>query len=302
MSQIYAVQAQNFNREAARDAAKIGNVNVETPEGSVTYTGTPGQPDYFRRERLNPTLALATDRQHNARALASDQAYARMYDFIGRYGPIDRASTGLRGTPLTAAALPAMPVDLGYGSAADPASVRGVENAVFQRGAALLDPRQRAARERLAQSLADLGVDARSRAGMRAGRELAQQQAAENTRLGLDAVLAGRQEHSRLAGLGMQRRDQEARLQQQQWEQLERGRRAELDERLLSRQQAAAEISHLMGLGDFRYPTYAQPAQPNVAAPNYLGYLSGQGQQRSSLWGSLGGAAASVIGTILGSR
>ena len=80
-----------------------------------------------------------------------------------------------------------------------------VERATFERGATYLRPEHDRARNRLESKLSNRGIPLGSEADFDARDTLNRSQERQMTDLSLASILAGREEHGRLAGLGFQR-------------------------------------------------------------------------------------------------
>ena len=284
---------ETYNQDAAEHAARIGNVNQTNPFGAVRYYGTPGSADYHRVEVLNPQLQTALNWQNQARALGANQGYHRYADFNARRGPINLAGLGPMGRALSPTDLPG--VWDGVGGGQNVGGVIGqVEQATFDQGRNLLDPVYQQQEDRLHTRLANQGIDPNSVAGRRTIANLHRQRQQDYNNLSMQSVMAGRQEHGRLFGQGMQQRQMEAGLQGQQFNQLETARQNFLNQQLQARQQELGEANAMFQVGQGPVPQYPQPAQPGVAPVNSLGYQAQQDQNRTSMWGSVLG----MLGTL----
>jgi len=88
------------------------------------------------------------------------------------------------------------------------ALAESAEQATFQRGRNLLDPGFEETRTRLAQDLANRGIDPTSRAGVKELDRLERSQGTQLENLALSSVGVGRQEQERLSRLGLAQRGQ----------------------------------------------------------------------------------------------
>lgn len=280
-----------LNQQTAIDQKLIGDENVVTPTGSVHYTGTPGV-DYTRHEQLNPTRQQALDWSDWSRALGANQGFYRLRDFNRQYGPMSPDEYGPMGNILRESQLPDA---MGF----DPESIREVEDATFSRGRDLLAPLLREERAGLDSQLANQGIAGETVAAMRARDRQGRRHGEMMRHLAIDAIDAGRREHSRLAGLGMSRRGQEAALQGQAFQQAEGRRRSNLDMERLIRSQLMNEMLTNFNLGDVQPTPFAPSAQPGMAPVDFLGAQANQAnldQQRSTQNRSF---LSSLLGTAL---
>ena len=286
MSALSDAQQQAWlNQQTAIDEKLIGDTNTVTPGGSQTFTGTPGQ-DYTETQSLNPTRLEAFNMNDQTRLLGATQGYGRLWDFNRQYGPMDPGDYGPMGSVLRSDDLPNA---WGF----DPGHIGQVERATFDRGMGMLAPLLRDDRAKLDSTLANQGIAGETVAAGRARSGQGRQQGEMLRQLAMDSVLAGRGEHSRLAGLGMAHRAQEADLQGQSFGQAEGQRRSNLDMERLIRSQLMNELLSHFNLGNFEQGGYQPSVQPNVSGVDYMG-ANMQNSEANK------GFISSLLGSILG--
>ena len=164
-----------------------------------------------------------------------------------------------------------------------------LEQATFERGRALLEPRFEEERERLEQRLVDQGLPKGGEAFTRELNRLQEGQGEQLTRLSLDAVAAGRQEQSRIQGLASGLRAQ----------QFQEGTGLSS----LERQIRAQQFGEVGSIGGFATP-FTQINAPTVDAAgiinqgfqNQLGGAQLQQQQQASQLGAFGDIASAGLG------
>lgn len=265
-----AQQQSAANAETARLNASLNRLNEVTPYGNVTYSQT-GPDQYQRTISLNPEQqqALNYEQQLDTRTnkLALDQ--------FGRIGSkLDN--------PFTLDGLPAAP-------AANDNARQRVEDALYGRATARLDPQFTRDEESLRTRLANQGI--------------AQGSAAYNTEMQNfgnvrndayaaardQAIAAGGAEQSRLFGLE------------------DVARQRAIGERVQERSQPINELAALLGTGQVQGYQPGAIAQTNVANTDVIGAnslassiaMNQYNQQmgsRNALLGALGGIAGGAAG------
>jgi len=152
------------------------------------------------------------------------------------------------------------------------ALAQSAEQATFQRGRNLLDPGFEESRTRLAQDLANRGIDVTSRAGQKELDRLERSQGGQLENLALSSVGAGRQEQERLSRLQLGQRGQLFGEQATQagiglsTSQLEAQLRAQgLNEQQVAAQVAASQRAQTFGE---RQSTLEQSLQKQLALSN----------------------------------
>ena len=164
-----------------------------------------------------------------------------------------------------------------------------LEQATFERGKALLEPRFEEERGRLEQRLVDQGLPRGGEAFTRELNRLQQGQGEQLTKLSLDSVAAGRQEQSRIQALASGLRSQ----------QFNEGTGLSA----LERQIRAQQFGEVGSIGGFATP-FTQISAPGVDAAgiinqgfqNQLGSAQLQQQARAQRAGGFGDIAAAGLG------
>ena len=185
----------------AQADATFNRINQFTPFGNLTFSNDGQGINNVATMSLNPQLAGLFNQGLINDQLMSDVAFDRLKGLEGGLPDvIDGLNTtvpGLSGFsgPITGAnGIPSIGGDF-------EGARSGVEQAVFDRSASLLNPQFQQSEERLLQSLADRGIPRDSEAGRTELANFQQQRDLTFSNLANDAVLAGGQEQSRLFGL-----------------------------------------------------------------------------------------------------
>ena len=171
-----------------------------------------------------------------------------------------------------------------------------LEQATFERGRALLEPRFEEQRERLEQRLVDQGLPRGGEAFTKELNRLQEGQGEQLTRLSLDAVSAGRQEQSRLQALA-------SGLRAQQF-----GEQTGLS--VLERQIRAQQFGEVGSIGGFATP-FTQISAPTVdvagitsqSFQNQLASVAQANKARAaqtSAFGSVLGGIGTIAGGVFG--
>lgn len=263
------------NKEAVRETALVNQIGTQGPWGRTYYTGKVGSPDRTQVTELNPVAQQAFNSQQDiARQLAG---YGQQLAGQVAQGPAQLDFNGL----------PAAPWEQNLADQA-----KALEDATYQRSYNMLQPEFDRRRNELDTRLANMGITMGSEAYNAEKQRLADQQNRALTDLALASVGAGRQEQSRLFGLGSA------------------GRQAALSELLLKRTQPMNELSAILqGAPALPAPQPVSPGQYAVQPGNvqgaintaYQGALQNYQQQQAarnammgnlfSLGGTLGAAA-----------
>lgn len=266
-------QAQGAaNVEAAREAARLSQFNQITPYGTLEFTGEIGTPE------RTATTTLTPDAQ--AQLEAQQRLGLGLTGFAETQLPTIQETLG---RPLSFEGLPG----LGVGEEARTAA----EQAVFQRGANLLDPEFDRQRSDLETSLANKGIPMGSPAYNEAMRRLDASQGLQRENLALSAVQAGGAEQARQFGLSQAARQQG------------------IAEILQQRGQPINELAVLLGQsGQVGVPQFQQFASQGVQPANILGaeelafggrlnqYNQGLAQQRAMMQAISGIGQAATLG------
>jgi hypothetical protein len=261
------------NKEAVRESATVNQINEVTPYGSLTYSGDIGSPDRTRTVSLNPLDQSTLDAQ---RGITS-----QLTDFAGDQVGTVRNSLS---SPLSFDGLAPMLSDSDLMSGG-----KALEDATFQRYANLLNPefaRQNKSRE---SDLLTRGLPMGSEAYSGEMDRLQRGQNASLQDAALAAVTAGRNEQSRLAGLGQAQRNQG------------------ITERMTLRSQPMNELAALLqGAPAINTPQFGGSAQYQMNPADVMGasalqaqgqnaaYAAQMGQQNAALGGMFGLGAAGI--------
>lgn len=258
----------NANQQAIKTSAQFNQINQNTPFGSVSWSGAIGSPDRTMNVSLSPAMQQQLDLQNKTATTMLGQA-------------VNRANA-LPQTPFSLSGLPQMP---GVGDFSGDAT--RMEQATFDRAKNLMAPQFADQQRSMQTQLANQGIPIGSEAYTRAMDQMArsQNQAYENA--ALSAVGAGRQEQSRLFGLGQAARQQG------------------LNERVLERRMPYEELAALLGGAPQQpMPQFGQPAQysaspVDVMSPAMANY-NAQMQRYQSNLGGLYGLGSALLGGIFG--
>lgn len=264
-------QAQGAaNVEAAREQARLSQFNQVNPFGQLTFTGEIGTPERTATTTLTP--------EAQAQLEAQQRLGLGLTGFAETQLPVIQETLGER---LSFEGLPGLGVGEGARTAA--------EQAVFQRGANLLEPQFQQQRDRLETNLANRGIPINSPAYDAAIDELERSQGVQRENLALSAVQAGGAEQARQFGLAQAARQQG------------------IGEILQQRGQPINELAALLGRSpQVGVPQFQQFAQQGVQPANVLGAqelaFGGQlqnfqnqlAQQQAGLGGLFGLGAAAI--------
>jgi hypothetical protein len=286
-----AVAAQSAaNKDAIRESARVSSIDQFTPFGSLTFTRddeglptsqiqsltVPQQNLVDKQLSLGNTLGAAA--QNQAAFLPQDQFNL---DGVSSAQPSALDFSGLAGI--------------------SPQSGQAVEQATFDRGLSLLQPEFQQQQERLNQQLANQGLPTGSEAF---GAEQSRFQRGRDetlSRLANDAVLAGRQEQSRLFGQDLTQRQQGISEQLQNIGLADQARSRDINERLLQRTQPFNELSaFLQGSPSLPFQGFAPPPQFNVAPPDVIGAQFGAANLANQNFATQQGINASNLGGLFG--
>jgi len=290
-TQIAAPPAAPDPAETIAAQARQQQITQFTPTGNLRF-GTLGEGGGFDPDRpgqpfdVNAPRALQveeTDFQRQLRGGAEELALGFLPQFSGQLDPFSISAQSIQ------EGLTPQITDL-------EAQGEQLEQATFERGKALLEPRFEQERERLEQRLVDQGLPRGGEAFRTALGDLTEGQGEQLTRLSLDAVSAGRQEQSRLQALA-------SGLRAQQF-----GEQTGLS--ALERQIRAQQFGEVGSIGGFATP-FTQISAPGVDAAgiinqgfqNQLSSVEAQNKARSqqtSAFGSVLGGAGTLLGAASG--
>lgn len=267
------------NRETAITQARLNQINEVTPYGTATYSPTGKSADgvdlYQRTITLSPDQQAILDLQNGL----TKQAYGiggTQLDQIGK----------TLANPLDLSTLPAAPV-------ADDAARQQVQDALYARATAQLDPMYDQQRRQLETKLANQGFAIGSEGYNNAINNFEQNRSNAYESALQDAIAGGGAEQSRLFGLEST------------------ARQNALQEQLTQRNQPINELAALLGTSSgVSVPQFSSVPQTAVSGTdvtsainnNYnaqVGAYNAQQQSNNSTMGSLFGLAGSALGAWL---
>jgi hypothetical protein len=279
----------------------LGNMSENTPYGSTSVTQSGSQsytdpytgqtyniPTFTRNTSLSPTQQGIFDASQGAALNTANAAKSAS----GNLGSMFSQPVNLNGAPQ-----PGVPTLQDSYITDFSADRTKVEDALFSR----LNPQLERDRASLETSLANKGVKLGSAAYDRAMTDFGQ--TTNDARM--QAILAGGQEQSRLAGLA---RDAAMFGNQAKTGQygLTAGERArQMEEQFALRNQSLSEAQGLMGMGQPSMPSFMGGNAGQIAPTNVAGLMSQYDQQRMQQWqqkqqnmGGLMGGIGGLIGML----
>ena len=345
---VATAQAQaQFNSQAAQESAQLNQINQVSPFGQVDYTGKIGDPDRTQTTTFSPgqqgIYDQQTDIQNRLLGIAGGGGGDRSpmmrqpYGEGGGGGLVDQVADAY-GKPFSYEGLPDVR-RTDYDSLSDvrrsdysslpelanPDSygdeIARMERAVYDRALNQLQPQFDRQQNRMNVDLANRGLPIGSEASADARNRFDDSRGRQLTDLSLASVLAGSQEHGRLADLTSRNRGQLSDEMQQRFAQDSgwRGQQAAEgqdrfaqdltmrdrmgQERLQERQMPYQELASLLGAAPIpQNPSFAPTSQYGIQAPDFMGASAAnyaqQAQQHqqsqssmASLLGGLGSAA-----------
>lgn len=269
------------NRETAIAQARLNQVNEYTPFGSAVYEPTGQSADgidlYKRTVTLSPEQQAILDKQN----AITGQAFGIGQQQLGQIG------TTLS-TPFDLSGLPAAPTG-------DEAYRKSVQDALYGKATAVLDPRYAQEKTALETQLANQGFSIGSEGYNQAMQRFAQDKNAAYESALQDAIINSGNSAAQQFGLEAS------------------ARQNALQEQLAARNQPINELAALLGTsGGVNVPQFgAIPqtaiANTDVTGPTYSSYNAALGQynqaqqQNNSLMGSLFGLGGTALGAWLSS-
>ncbi len=244
------------------------SINQVTPYGSMTYSGTPGQPNFTQTQSLAPAQQSQLD-QHN-----------QLQSTLGSNA--NTLASNLPSSPMDFSSVPQIP-----GAQDLTAFNNQQQNATYTAGMNLMQPQFDQQQRAMQQQLADQGIPAGSEAYNTQMDNLARQQNSATSNLALNAVGAGNTAAQMLQTEGLQNRQQGTAEQQALYN------------------SPYNTIASLMGGTQIQQPTFQSQTGFQAAPTDYLGaqnmayngqlnnYNAQVGQNNSTMGalGSLGSAA-----------
>lgn len=183
----------------------------------------------------------------------------------------------------------------------DEAARQQVQDALYRRETAELDPRFKQEQIDLETQLANQGIARGSEAWRKATNQFSRQ---KNRTYGdaLDrAILAGGAEQSRLFGLKSARRAQNLGALQNLFGLKQAGRNNWLQEQLARRQMPMDELNMLLGQSQgYNVPQFKNPSDINIQAPDIQSLISGDYKNKLDIWGQDQKDSNALAGNIIG--
>jgi hypothetical protein len=265
-------QAQ-ANQQAIYDSARVNRYDQYNPYGSVTWDRPSDDPStWTQRVNLDPAIQQRFDNESQL-ALGIGSAANRQVGNLPQ-GQFTTQDLPELQAGLNQGALPTLSTDFS-------GDATRMEDATYQRALGLMNPefdrQQKQLENRLVQQGIPIGAEAYNdeMGRFEKGRNEAQLAAA------LEAVGAGRQEHSRMFGVNQRARQQGVAEQGQDFSMTQAARQQGVSDRQLERNQAYNELAMLMGQTPAMPSMNApQTAQYQIAPPDRMGaeQLAYQGQ------------------------
>jgi hypothetical protein len=298
---VATAQAQGaINRETAVAQARLNRTNEITPLGSRTYNEflVPGTEDLYgatATTALNPVPQQAFEAEQRVgrdlNLLAENQ--------IGRVGETVGTQFDLAGIQPRQDQLDTSGFGGFFGSG------QNMEDAIYGKQTARLDPQFQQGRADLTQNLANQGIFAGTQAYDREFGNFNRSQNDAYSQARNDAITQG-------LGFGNQQRAQQFNEAAAQAQLANAGRQQDIQERSFLRNIPLNDVAALMGTGQINIPQFGPTPQTGVAAPDYAGLVGSNyqaqvgaynaqqqaGAARSAgtmgMLGSLGSAAITV--------
>ena len=251
-------------------AAQANRIDTNTPFGSATFSG-PG------RNQLDVTFSPEQQQLF--------EGQLGIQNMLSQFGG-DLAGQ-LSGTPITGEGLPGLPDPISI----DDINRNRVEDALFSRGEARLQPRLDTERRRLEQQLTNRGIPIGSEAFEREMENFNQRSDDAFAALTQDAILAGGAEQSREAALQQALGGFQAGLRQQG-----------LGERTGLRNQQLFELASVLGQASPQQPSFPAPGQVDAMGAANLSFANAAQQQarrdggKGQLAGGIGQLGSAAFG------
>lgn len=305
--------------------AYMGNVNQNTPDGSLSYsqTGTYKWNDPYTGKTYDIPTFTATQTlspQQQATKTQTDAAELNLATLgnqqSARLGSLLSTPFSLTDAP-TAATTPTLQTSTGntgditktYGTDYS-SNVKDVQDALMSR----LQPQMDQDRAALEQRLANQGIQIGSKAYDTAINQLNQGVNDQRTQ----ALLAASQEQSRLAGLDQNKASFENAAQQQAYQQAlsnaglnnstlqqmyanqNQTRQNYLNEQYALRNQPINEISALLSGSQVSNPQFVNTSMPSIATTDVAGLINQNYQNQLGAWQQKNAATQNILGGLFG--
>ena len=254
-------QAQyKYNRQAAEDSARFNQISQQTPFGSTYYTGEIGEPGRTQHTELHPALSgIFFGGENNPGGL------------LGQIG-------SAVASPLDFSSFTALPDADSYGAERD-----SITQAVYDRALNLRRPGLEREREDIERTLWQQGIGRGSEAYRDEFDRYEDARGREMSDLSLASVLAGAQEHQRLASLAAKTRQQQ------------------IAEAEMARTRPTSDlITLLSGTAPGGLPGMPQFTQTNMVAPDYSGLVGSNYAARANQYGAQQGGMLGLLGQLGG--
>lgn len=305
--------------------AYMGNVNQNTPDGSLSYsqTGTYKWNDPYTGKTYDIPTFTATQTlspQQQATKTQTDAAELNLATLgnqqSARLGSLLSTPFSLTDAP-AAATTPTLQTSTGYTGditktyGTDYSSnVKDVQDALMSR----LQPQMDQDRAALEQRLANQGIQIGSKAYDTAMNQLNQGVNDQRTQ----ALLAASQEQSRLAGLDQNKASFENAAQQQAYQQAlsnaglnnstlqqmyanqNQTRQNYLNEQYALRNQPINEISALLSGSQVSNPQFVNTSMPSIATTDVAGLINQNYQNQLGAWQQKNAATQNILGGLFG--
>ena len=262
---VATAQAQGvINRETAVAQARLNRTNEITPLGSRTYNEflIPGTEDLYgatATTALNPVPQQAFEAEQRVgrdlNLLAEDQ--------IGRVGETVGTPFDLEGIQPRRDEVDTSGFGGYFGSG------QSMEDAIYGKQTARLDPQFQQGRADLTQNLANQGIFAGTQAYDREFGNFNRSQADAYSQARNDSIMQG-------LGFGNQQRAQQFNEAAAQAQLANVGRQQDIQERSFLRNIPLNDVAALMGTGQINIPQFGAVPQTGINAPDYQGAVAQQ--------------------------
>ena len=314
-----------LNTQAAQESAQLNQINQVTPYGQVDYTGKIGDPDRTQTTTFSPgqqgIYNQQTDIQNRLLGIAGGDGdrSSMMRDpytqsggggLVGQVGDAYASPFSYDGLPDVRRtdydSLPELANPDSYGD-----EISRVEGAVYDRALNRLQPQLDRQQNRLNVDLTNRGLPIGSEASADARNRFDDSRGRQMTDLSLASVLAGSQEHGRLADLTGRNRQQLAAEGQDRFAQDLTLRDRFGQEQLQERQMPYQELASLLNAAPIpQNPSFAPTSQYGIQSPDFLGATQANyqarlrhSQEQQGVFGSLlGGLGSAGITGFFGQR
>ena len=262
---VATAQAQGaINRETAVAQARLNRTNEITPLGSRTYNEflIPGTSDLYgatATTALNPVPQQGFEAEQRVGRdlnLLAEQQIGRVGETVGT--PFDLEGIQPRQDQIDTS---------GFGGYFG--SGQSMEDAIYGKQTARLDPQFQQGRSDLTQNLANQGIFAGTQAYDREFGNFNRSQADAYSQARNDSIMQG-------LGFGNQQRAQQFNEAAAQAQLANVGRQQDIQERSFLRNIPLNDVAALMGTGQINIPQFGAIPQTGINAPDYQGAVAQQ--------------------------